>query len=73
MGDRTPMYAKEDVARKTPLRQLSAEEQAQIASQRDIAQEWLDLLETVPLNREIAIARTKIEEALMWVVKGLTA
>lgn len=72
MTKENPVYAEGDVARKTPLRPLTPEEQAQVASQRDIAQEWIDLLETVPLSREIALAKTKIEEALFWAVKGLT-
>jgi hypothetical protein len=29
--------------------------------------------ECVPLGREAALAKTKIEEAVMWAVKGLTA
>lgn len=72
MTERTPMYAEEDVVRKTPLRQPSVEELAQIASQRDIAQEWIDLINQLPQNRELSIAKTKIEEAVMWAVKGLT-
>lgn len=72
MGERTPIYAKEDVVRKNPLRAVSAEEAAQINSQRDIAQEWIDLIDTLPASREMSLAKTKIEEALFWAVKGLT-
>jgi hypothetical protein len=71
--ERTPIYAKEDVVRKTPLRALTAEEQAQVASFKDIAQEWLDLIDTLPLTRELAVAKTNVEQALMWTVKGITS
>ena len=69
---REPIYAEDDVVRKTPLRELTAEEQFQIASFKDIGQEFIDLLNTLKINREIAVAITKVEEAVMWAVKGVT-
>ena len=55
-----------------PLREPTGEEIFQIVSIKDIGQEFLDLLDTLPLNRELALAKTKIEEAVMWAVKGVT-
>lgn len=30
------------------------------------------LIDNVPPSREVAIAKTKLEEAVMWAIKGLT-
>lgn len=66
------MYAEHDVTRMDPLRDPTSEEIFQIVSIKDIGQEFLDLLDTLPLNRELALAKTKVEEAVMWAVKGVT-
>lgn len=69
---REPMYAETDTTRIQPLREPTGEEVFQIVSMKEIGQEFLDLLDTLPLNRELALAKTKVEEAVMWAVKGVT-
>jgi hypothetical protein len=39
---------------------------------KDIGLEFSDLLDTLEGSREISIAKTKIEEAVMWAVKSIT-
>jgi hypothetical protein len=65
-------------------RTLSEAEKAAMVSIKDKGAEFLNLLDnlqnggelplasTVIIGREFALARTKIEEAVMWAVKGLT-
>ena len=69
---REPIYADSDATRQHPLRNLSAEETFQVASIKEVGQELIDLIDTMPLNRELALAKTKVEEAVMWAVKGVT-
>lgn len=51
---------------------LSAEEKAQMQSIKDIGLEFHTLLDTLPPSRELSLAKTKIEEAVMWAVKHIT-
>ncbi|MET4128395.1 hypothetical protein [Roseovarius sp. MBR-6] len=53
-------------------RVLSEAEKAQMAAIKDLGEAFLDAL-APHQGREFAIARTKIEEAVMWAVKGITA
>lgn len=43
-----------------------------VAAVRAAGDAFLDLLEDLPQRREIWRARTKVEEAVMWAVKGIT-
>lgn len=53
-------------------RVLSEAEKARVEAIKDLGQAFLD--ELAPhQGREFALARTKIEEAVMWAVKGITA
>lgn len=54
-------------------RVLSDDEKAKMVSVKDKGQELLDLINSLGAGREYSIAKTKIEEAVMWAVKGLTA
>lgn len=54
-------------------RELSAEEKQMVSDLKTKGQELLDLIEKAGASRELAIARTKTEEAVMWAVKGVTA
>ena len=62
-------------------RVLSEAEKAQMVAIKDKGAEFLDLLHIVGGNpgvdkqasRELSIAQTKIEEAVMWAVKHVTA
>lgn len=69
---REPIYDPNDVTRQSPKRPLDAEEVFQIASIKEVGQELIDLLNTLPMSREIAVAITKVEESVMWAVKGVT-
>lgn len=54
-------------------RVLSDEEKARMAAIKDKGQELLDLIAECGGSRELSIARTKTEEAVMWAVKHITA
>lgn len=53
-------------------RQLTEAEKQQMDALKDAGAAFIDLLDQIPPGREAALARTKIEEAVMWAVKGLT-
>lgn len=54
-------------------RTLSSIEKEVMVKIKDDGQAFIELVDTmVPKGREASIAKTKIEEAVMWAVKGLT-
>ena len=54
-------------------RVLSEKEKLAMVRVKDQGQGFLDIIgETVPAGREASIAKTKIEEAVMWAVKAIT-
>lgn len=69
MGDDTNVFRKE-------YRELSPEEVAQVRNMKDKAAELYGLLvvegESKADPRAMAVARTKLEEAVMWATKALT-
>jgi hypothetical protein len=54
-------------------RVLSDAEKANIAKIKDMGLEFHDFVSGIGASREISIAKTKIEEAVMWAVKHITA
>lgn len=54
-------------------RVLNEDEKLAMQNIKDLGQEFLDLIAKLGQGREYSIARTKMEEAVMWAVKGLTA
>lgn len=54
-------------------RVLTDEEKAQMTALKDKGAEFLALIEKCGQGREYSLAKTKVEEAVMWAVKGLTA
>lgn len=54
-------------------RVLSDAEKAQMVAIKDAGAELLRLIGEVGSGRELSIARTKTEEAVMWAVKHVTA
>ena len=61
-------------------RELTECEKIDVRVIKDVGAEFLDHLDTIASHaadrkptRELAIARTKIEEAVMWAVKSITA
>ncbi|MGH0331043.1 DUF7681 family protein [Sinorhizobium meliloti] len=53
-------------------RVLSDAEKASMKAIKDKGAELLDLIEGQGASRELSIARTKTEEAVMWAVKHIT-
>ena len=53
-------------------RVLTDVEKDQMRALKDKGEEFLRLLEILSPSREVALARTKIEEAVMWAVKHVT-
>jgi uncharacterized tellurite resistance protein B-like protein len=53
-------------------RVLSEEEKRLVKRLKDLGAEFLDEIEHLDASRELALAKTKIEEAVMWAVKHLT-
>lgn len=54
-------------------RVLSDDEKSQMAALKEKGQELLDLIAECGGSRELSIARTKTEEAVMWAVKHVTS
>lgn len=54
-------------------RVLSDEEKANMAKVKDMGLEFHSLVDSLGSSRELSIAKTKIEESVMWAVKHLTA
>lgn len=53
-------------------RTLSDAEKANMQAIKDIGLHFHDQLEMLGSSRELSLAKTKIEEAVMWAVKHLT-
>ena len=53
-------------------RVLSDEEKAQLVAMKDLGASFLTLCDSVGASRELSLAKTKIEEAVMWAVKHVT-
>ena len=56
-----------------PSRVLSDAEKANMSKIKDMGLEFHELIAGIGNSREISIAKTKIEEAVMWAVKHITA
>ncbi len=54
-------------------RVLSDAEKARMVAIKDKGAEFLGLIESLGNSRELSIAKTKTEEAVMWAVKHITA
>lgn len=53
-------------------RVLNEDEKAKMQALKDKGLEFWNLLDSIGPGREIALAKTKLEEAVMWGVKELT-
>jgi len=53
-------------------RELTDAEKATVSKLKDLAGELHELFSASAPGREIAVAKTKLEEAVMWAVKGIT-
>lgn len=54
-------------------RVLSDEEKAAMVRMKDLGGDFIALCDATGASRELALAKTKIEEAVMWAVKHVTA
>lgn len=54
-------------------RTLSEAEKANMLKVKDLGQDFLDLVNNLGNSRELSLAKTKIEEAVMWAVKHINA
>lgn len=54
-------------------RVLNDAEKANMQSIKDHGLAFHDLIASMGSSREISLAKTKVEEAVMWAVKGITA
>lgn len=62
IGDLRPNY-----------RSLSDEEQTHIKLVKNAGNELIRIIRaTAPISREVSLAITKVEEAVMWATKGIT-
>lgn len=54
-------------------RVLSDKEKQDMVEIKDLGEAFLDKIDGLNNSRELSIAKTKIEEAVMWAVKHVTA
>lgn len=54
-------------------RVLNDDEKAAMQNIKDLGEEFVTAIQNLGQGREYSIARTKVEEAVMWAVKGITA
>ena len=52
---------------------LTDEETKRILDLKTLGDEFIQACSAAGVSREISLAKTKIEEAVMWAVKGVTA
>ena len=53
-------------------RVLNDKEEEQMLAIKDIGLQFIGFCDGIKQSREMSIAKTKIEEAVMWAVKGIT-
>lgn len=51
---------------------LTEDEKAQMQAIKDIGLNFYEACDTIGQSRELSLAKTKIEEAVMWAVKHIT-
>jgi hypothetical protein len=57
---------------RTQYHELNEFEKAALARIKAIGADFWGLVDSLGNGRELALAKTKIEEAVMWAVKGMT-
>jgi hypothetical protein len=71
-GDDRVVNNVENAARHA-YRVLTDEEKKLMVEVKDLGQALLEKINGIGVSRELSIARTKAEEAVMWAVKHITA
>lgn len=77
MGDERVDSAGDDRVANNVMRHeyrvLDAVEKAHMQAIKDRGLEFVELIDGIGQGRELSLAKTKIEEAVMWAVKAITA
>ncbi len=60
-----------DVMRRVP-QNLTSEQKEQMDTVKAMGEEFYGYVDRLGWNRELSVAKTKIEEAVMWATKGIT-
>lgn len=53
-------------------RVLTDREKELVSATKDLGEKFLQLLDVIGPKRETSLAKTKVEEAVMWAVKAIT-
>ena len=77
--NRATQYLKSDSDERTKnntmrhqYRVLSDEEKAQMMAIKDMGAQFVGFCDGIGQSRELSLAKTKMEEAVMWAVKSIT-
>lgn len=65
-------YHPDDLVRNNQLKPLSEETLAQINAIKETGMAMFDCFAQFESSRELSLARTKLEEAVMWATKSVT-
>lgn len=57
---------------RSTYKELDAEQLAKIGKMKAAAQEFIDVLKAERASREMSLAITNAEQAVMWATKGMT-
>lgn len=57
---------------RTRYRELTADDQRDMGEVKRLGAEFYNYVNALGANREISLAKTKVEEAVMWAVKSIT-
>lgn len=68
-----PIYFETDTFRLDPLREMTDAEKSLVSITKQRASELRDAILSGPASRERSAALTKLEEAVFWAIKGVTA
>lgn len=60
----------DDVRKEYPT--LDETQKQTLSTMKEFGQQFFDFVDALPYCREHSIAKTKIEEAVMWASKGIT-
>lgn len=66
-------YAPEDTMRANPLSALDAEAVRRVESIKLFGQQLYDYFGELPQSADMTLAKRRVEEAVMWAVKAVTA
>lgn len=66
-------YDAADTMRSNPLGPIEPADISHMNAVKSTGQGFYDMLNALPPSREMSLAKTKLEEAVMWAIKGITA